>query len=91
MKIKEGFILKQINGVNTVIAVGNATKLLNGMLIINDTGAFLWKALATGTVTSNQQLVSKLTEEYDLTSERAENDVSGFLDKLKELKIIDEN
>ena len=42
MKIKEGFILREVAGNYIVVAVGSAVKQFNGVITLNETGAFLW-------------------------------------------------
>ena len=46
MKIKNGFILRNVSDAYVVVAVGEAAKDFNGMITLNETGAFLWKTLA---------------------------------------------
>ena len=89
MKIANGFVLKKINGVNTVIALGNATKTLNGMLVLNETATFLWENLQNGL--NKQQLIDMLLQNYEVTNEQAEKNVSEFIKKLSDLKIIETN
>ena len=42
MKVKEDFLLREVAGCYVVVPVGKATVDFNGMLNLNDTGAFLW-------------------------------------------------
>lgn len=86
MKIKDGFILREVAGSYLVVAVGDAVKNFSGIINLNETGAFLWK-LAEKKV-DQQEMVDALTAEYDVTKEVAEKDVKAFIDKLKEMEII---
>ena len=45
MKLKEGFLLRQVAGQNVVLP-DDDTLNLNVMITLNDTGAFLWERLA---------------------------------------------
>ena len=45
MKIKQGFILREVAGSYLVVAVGEAVKRFNGVINLNETGAFLWRLL----------------------------------------------
>ena len=45
MKIKEGFILREVAGSHIVVAVGQAVKTFNGIINLNPTSALLWKNL----------------------------------------------
>ena len=42
MKIKKGFVLKQVAGNFIVVPTGSLVKNFNGVVNLNQTGAFLW-------------------------------------------------
>ena len=86
MKIKEGLILREVAGNYIVVAVGDAVKSFNGVINLNETGAFLWKNLAEGK--EQNQLVEALLEEYEVDKEIAVADVKKFLDKLTEAGLV---
>lgn len=44
MKIKEGFIIRQVGGENIVVPIGKMGKDFHGMIKLNDSGAFLRKS-----------------------------------------------
>ena len=81
MKIKPGFILRQVAGENVVIPAGDALNL-NMMITLNDTGSFLWKLLEQET--DESALVTALLEEYDVDEAQARVSVDAFVAKLKE-------
>lgn len=86
MKIKEGFVLREIGGSPVVVAVGEATKIFNGMIQLNETGAILWKELEKGCELSN--LVDALTKEFNVQKEVAEKDAKEFIDVLMEANLL---
>jgi len=45
MKVKEGYMLREVAGNSVVVAVGKATLDFNGLITLNSTGTFLWKLL----------------------------------------------
>lgn len=45
MKIKEGFMLRQVAESWVVVPMRNEELDFNGMITLNETGAFLWKRL----------------------------------------------
>ena len=45
MKIKEGFVLRELGGQHIVVALGKASKKFNGIVYLHDTGAFLFCTL----------------------------------------------
>ncbi len=81
MKLKSGFILKEVAGDIVVVPSGD-TLNLDMMITLNETGAFLWKILETGA--DESELVSALLEEYDVTPEMAAECVKDFGEKLNE-------
>ena len=86
MKIKDGLILKEVADSFIVVAVGEAVKNFNGIINLNETGAFLWKILATGA--TEEELVKKLLEEYDVDEKIAKADVELFVKKLQEANLV---
>jgi len=87
MKIKEGFVLREVAGSYVVVAVGKAVKTFNGIINLNDTGAFLWKQLEKGS--NLDGLKSALLAEYDVDEEIAERDAKKFLDKVTEAGLVE--
>ena len=87
MKIKNDFIVKEISGSTVVIPVGNRVADFNGMLKLNETGVFLFNLLKNDTTIV--ALVQCLVDEYEVTKEKANEDVITFVNKLKEADIIE--
>lgn len=87
MKIKKNFILREIAGTYLVVAVGEAVKNFNAVINLNETGALLWKALEKGA--EEEQLVSLIISEYEVEIEIAREDVSAFIQRLKEANLLD--
>ena len=77
LKIKKGFILREVSGSFIVVAVGAASKEFKGLITLNETGAFLWEKLVNGN--TKEGLVEALLNEYDAPREVIENDVNDFL------------
>ena len=87
MKIKNDFIVKEISDSTVVIPVGNRVADFNGMLKLNETGVFLFNLLKNDTTI--EALVQSLVDEYEVTKEKANEDVITFVNKLKEADIIE--
>jgi len=81
MKLKPGFILRQVAGENVVIPAGSDLNL-NLMITLNDTGAFLWKLLEQDT--DEEAMTAALLAEYDVDEDSARAHVAAFVNKLKE-------
>ena len=80
MKIKEGFILREIAGSFVVVPVGQNLVDFSSMITLNETGAFLWKQIELG---ADEELVVKaLMDEYEVDEETAKEDVKEFINLL---------
>ena len=64
MKTKKGFLLRSVGGRNVVVAVGQASEEFNGLITLNESGAFLWKLLQNGT--TYQAMLDEMLKEYDV-------------------------
>ena len=80
MKIKKGFILRKIADTYVIVAVGDAARDFNGMITLNETGAFLWEGICAGD--DEQTLVQKLMQNYEIDEQTAKKDVAAFVKKV---------
>ena len=87
MKIKEGFVLRQIVDSYVVIPLAQATISLNGMINLNHSGAMLWQLMEQGT--TREALVDALLAEYEVSREEAKKDVDAFIEKLETANCIE--
>lgn len=81
MKIKEGFILRQVGDQTVVVAVGAASRDFNGIIRLNSTGKFLWEKLEQDI--TPEQLLCAMLDAYDIDEDTAKADISQFIAKLK--------
>ena len=88
MKIKEGFVLRKVSEAYVVIAVGEAAMNFNGMITLNETGAFLWEKLAQG-CEDKKELVDTILSEYDVAEKLASKDVDVFVAKLETAGVLE--
>ena len=86
MKLKEGFILRQIADTYIVVAIGEEAKKANVMITLNETGGFLWQKLSEGA--TEDELVSAILSEYEIDEATAKADVSAFIAKVKENDLL---
>ena len=87
MKIKNGFVLRQLADTWVVLPLLSRSVNFNGMLTLNETGAFLWHLLEKGSDT--EALVRALCDEYEVTEETALADVETFLATLREADCVE--
>ncbi len=88
MKIRNGFILRQVMDIYVVLGVGSEAYVPNQIMSVNEAGAFLWGLLENSA--EKPELVDSLTKEYDVDAQTAEKDVEAFLERLREKALIEE-
>ena len=88
MKIEKEFILREIAGDYVIVPTGQTALEFNGLITVNEIGAFIWKKLDQDI--TEDELVQAILEEYEVDEETARNDVKEIHDKLTECKILAE-
>lgn len=84
MKIKDCFIKRKVADKWVVVAVGEEAPDFPRIIELNETSAFLWDRLLVETTC--EALTEALMEEYDVTTEKAAEDVAKFVSTLNELR-----
>ena len=80
MRIKEGYIIRKLGIGYIVVTVGDASDDFNGLIRLNEPGAFLWKSIMDG-MDTKQKLVDAMVRRYDgLDEKTAEKDLDEFLE-----------
>ena len=87
MKIKEDFILRKVADSYVVVPVNNMSLDFNGIINLNETGAFLFEILQKGA--DIEELLKKMLDEYDVTTEKASSDIDIFIQKLKDADVLE--
>ena len=87
MKIKDGFILRKVPGMNLVMPTGKNVKTFNGSLVLNDTGAFIFEKLQKGA--TPEETAQALTREYDVSLDTASVDVKNTVAALIEAGVAE--
>ena len=81
MKVSNEFILREIAGEYMLVPVGAAASDLNGLIVLNECGSTVFKALQKEC--TQEDLVQAVISEYDVDAETAAADVAEFLDQLR--------
>lgn len=88
MKIKNGFILKDVAGSKIVIATGSAKLDFNGVITFNDVGAEVFKMLdGTHTV---EEIISHIAADYGVSEDIVKTDVKKLIEKMRNHNLIEE-
>lgn len=87
LKIKSGFMLRNIADNWIVVPLGERVVDFNGLITLSETGAFLWKKLET--ISNSDMLIKELLIKYDIDETTAKADVLKFIDMLKEGGVLE--
>ncbi len=88
MKIKEGFVIEKVGASYLAVATGKTADEFHALVRLNSTGAFLWYRLAEAERTE-EELLSLMLDEYDVSPDVARADISAFLKSLGDAGILD--
>ncbi len=73
MKIKEGFVLREVMGNYVAVAVGEASRSFRGMVTLNESAANIWKLIEKGF--SESEICDAMFETYEVDRTTLEADV----------------
>ena len=88
MKIKNGFVLREMCGENIVAAEGLEHINFNKLISLNSTAAFLWKALE-GKEFTQEDMAALLVKEYGIDMELAMTDSGNLMKSWSEAGIAE--
>ncbi|MBQ7960668.1 MAG: PqqD family protein [Clostridia bacterium] len=88
MKIKKDFMLRNVAGYYVVVPVGDGALNFNGVINLNESGAFLWKTMENDVTEAD--MVAALLGEYDVDEDRAKADVAAFVKKVSDANLVEE-
>lgn len=87
MRARRNIEIRQIAGENLLIPVAENAGMVNGLMVLSESGALLWDRLQQET--DRQALIDCLLAEYEVDEARAEADVDAFLRQLHEAKLLE--
>lgn len=88
MKTKKGFMLRKVAEKHIVVPIGKASVEFNGLITLNETGAFLWERLQRGA--TEESLLADILAEYDVDEATAKAGIEAFLNTARGAGLIDE-
>lgn len=86
MKIKDGFMLREVAEQWVVIPLGERVVEFNGIMSLSESGALLWKEM--GNYVREEDLVRVLLKEYIVDEEIVKADILEFITALREKDLI---
>lgn len=88
MKKKTGIEMREVCGDKFLIAMGVENIDMNSIINLNETAAFLWKAMGDGEF-SVDDLVAKLTDEYEVSTEMAKANIESVLEEMRKAGVVE--
>lgn len=86
MKVKDGFVLREVCGENVIVPTGKRSAEFNGIINVNELGAFLWEKLQEEC--SLEQLADYVVEEYEVEKEIVVKDIEEFIEELEKYDLL---
>ena len=86
MKIKDNFILRKLVDDYVVVPVGSGTCDFDGIITLNETGAFLFERLLDGA--EKEDLLTSMLSEYEIDEKTAAFDIEAFIKKLDDADLL---
>lgn len=87
MKIKNGFMLREIAGQWVVVPIGTRVVEFNGIMTLSESGALLWKMLQKNT--TEEEMANAILSEYDISKEIASADIKEFIQMVTEKNLLE--
>lgn len=81
MKIKDGYLLREVAGSFIVVPIGEGTMDFSGVISLNEVGAFLWGKMEKEC--TKEDLLNAVLNEYDVEKDIAQADIDDFVKKLE--------
>ena len=87
MIIKKELIKRDVAGDTVLVPVGKTVYDSNGLFVLNEVAAFIWDRLESAA--SEQELLTAVLAEYEVTEAEARKDLQDFLAELRKMGILD--
>lgn len=87
MKIKDDLMLRNVCDEWVVVPMGARLQEFNGIMKLNESGAFIWKLLQEES--SRENIIGQLLEEYDIEEKEATKEVDDFVDLLSKKQVLE--
>ncbi|MEN6312275.1 MAG: PqqD family protein [Acidobacteriota bacterium] len=87
MKRKNDFLIQNIGGQDLLVPLAAKVIDLNGIIVLNSTGRYIWELLANNC--SLDDLVKALEERFVVDSQRARIDVQAFVSEISKWDAIE--
>lgn len=87
MKISSNYVIREIAGDYIIVPIGQAVFDFQGLITVNEIGAFIWKLLQENDLTLNE-IETAIKDECEVESSIVKKDVIDFLNQLIKYRIL---
>jgi hypothetical protein len=87
LKRKADFLVRNVGKENLIVPLGANVVEINGIVILNKTGCFVWKLLEHDL--SIDDLAVAVATEYNIEHVRAYADIRNFLDAMAHMGLLE--
>ena len=87
MKIKEGFVLRDVMDEYIVMPTGDNIAKFDGAVVLNEVSAFIYRLLQAPM--SRDDLLTAVLNEYDVDEATAAADLDALLRKLADMGVLE--
>jgi len=88
VRIKDGFLLREIAGTHVVVPIGERVIEFKGMMTLNDHGLFVWNMLQNECTFG--EILSSILDDYDIDEDTAKTDLEEFLARVRKNGALEE-
>ncbi len=89
MKLKKGFVLRDVCGDKVIVGEGLEVIDFGRLLSLNETATYLWQTAESLGNFTPEELVAALCRDYNVTPDVAQKDVTTILKKWQEIGLTE--
>ena len=86
MELKKKLMKREIAGDTFLVPLGKTVYDSNGLFVLTELGDFIWDLLPEAE--SEEAILSRILEEYEVDEATAKADLTEFIDKLRNMGIL---
>jgi hypothetical protein len=89
MRIRNGFVLRQVCGEDVIVGEGLGAINFGKLLALNETAAWLWREAQQQGEFTVDSLADSLCESYEVSADEARKDITAILDEWQKTGITE--
>ena len=89
MRLKKGFVLREVCGEDVIMGEGLGAINFGKLLALNESAAWLWKQAQEMGDFTIEALAERLCDEYEVTTEEARQDVAEIIGEWQKVNVVE--